>query len=94
VRLLGDGPQVDQDPLERTDELAPGRRQRHRSVVAIEQPDSKRRFELADLDGQRGLRHVQVGGRAREVAAPRHRQERLDMADVGDHSFFRILGFK
>jgi hypothetical protein len=37
---------------------------------------------------------VQVGGGAREVAAPRDRQEGLDMTDVGNHLFFRILGFK
>ena len=58
---------------------------------AVEQLRAERLLELADLLGQRGLRHVQCGGRAREAAVLGDGEEVVDMAQQHGGSYKSCL---
>src|SRR5207245_2465100 len=60
-------------------ELAPGLRQRHGARGAIEQAHAERLLEMADADGERGLRHVQRLGGTGEVSETGDAQKRLEL---------------
>ena len=81
----GDRFDVEQDALERHEQIAPGLRERDMPLVPVEELDAHRGLELLNLDGERRLRHVELGGGAREAAGPRQREKCADVAEVVDH---------
>ena len=81
----GDRFDVDEDALERHEQIAAGLGERDVPLVAIEQLHADRALELLNLHGQRGLRHVQLGRGAREAAGAGEREKCADVAKVVDH---------
>jgi len=66
--------------------LAPDLRQRDGARGAIEEPHAQRVLEMADPDGERGLRHVQRLGGAGEVSEAGDPEEGLQLAEGEIHS--------
>ena len=82
---------VDQDALERHQEIAAGLCERDVPLAAVEQLDAHRGLELLNLHRQRRLRHVQLCRGAREAAGACKREKRADVAQVVDHGGDRFV---
>src|SRR5678815_2043623 len=85
VRVGDDGVQIVKRSLERRKQLAANARELDRAAASIEHPDLERALEVADLDGERGLREVQGFGGPREASEVRHGHEGACMAKVHIH---------
>ena len=85
VGARGDRFDVEQDALERHQQIAAGLRQRDMPLAAIEQFDADRGLELLNLHRERRLRHVQLGRGAGEAAGAGEGEKRAYMAQVVDH---------
>jgi hypothetical protein len=73
---LGD---AGEDRLRARDELRPSRGQLHAGGAPQQERDAELVLQAADLLRQRGLRDVQLVGRARETAVPRDGREVLQL---------------
>ncbi len=81
----GDCLDVDEDALERHQQIAPGLGEGDMPLVAVEELDADRALELLNLDRQRGLRHVQLARRAGEAAGAGEREKGADVPKIVDH---------
>ena len=61
---------------------APGRRQRHAGLAALEQRDSERLFQRLDARADGRLGHAEGVGGPPEAAEGAHRQERFDLGNL------------
>ena len=69
VPCLGhDRVEIPQDPLQGREQFPADPSQRDGPGIAVEQAHAQGFLEVADLDRERRLRHVQNGGSAREAA--------------------------
>ena len=91
VGARGDRFDVEQDALERHQQIAAGLRQRDMPLAAIEQFDADRGLELLNLHRERRLRHVQLGRRAGEAAGAGEGEKRAYVAQVVDHGDRTVL---
>src|SRR5262245_5902673 len=80
--------EIEDDPLERRDQVASGLRQGDAALVAIEEADAELGLQLTHLDGERRLRHAELRRGAREAAAPRDGQEGVDVAQLANQGPF------
>ena len=90
-RPIGGAVRQGQDPLGLRQEAPAGGRQPHRSVGALEQLDLERPFERLHLAAQRGLGHVQSGGRPAEVHLFRGGDETGQLGEI-EHAGSSLSG--
>ena len=82
----GDRGDLVEHALDDRQELAPYLGQDDRPGGAIQQAHAERLLQVADADGQRGLRHVQRPGGAGEIPQSGDPEERLELAQGEIHS--------
>jgi hypothetical protein len=80
AHLVLDGRYVGKDPLGMVKEGRSGRRERDSVRVALEQRQTELTLQLADVLGERGLRHAQRLGGAGEVKLAGHGPEVLELS--------------
>jgi hypothetical protein len=72
-------------------ELLPDARRLGAPGGPVEQPHAEGLLELADLHRERGLRQVEEGGRPREAAEARDREESPKLAQADVHKKILLM---
>ncbi len=79
-----------EQPLQRAENVLARGREHHSALVSVEEADTQALLELLHLDGQRGLRNMQIVGSACEVARLCNFEKSSDVTELVNHRNSRL----